>query len=426
MDDNVQKFRNWKAITESDYVTMFIKTWFSFIATLREMHPKDSLDEIIGKGDSVFINPYLDEFEPKILSYLKLESILSHILETYKLGRQYVLTNPKYYRFYQEDFFFLNKSFKYQKKQDLYELTIHNNRDCVLKIHVKYLQKDYCIENKPLIIECEVDFSDWIKRTYNKVEADHYLEDEGAFINAFAEDIKKRASKAFINAFMAVDVEKKYPKTNEFLKTLSVQNINNDIYQCFAPMQATVAVSNEELLYMQVPCQNFIYMVNNKKTVNEIAIYKWFIRFVYFLRNALFHEIIDPLDEFWQNLFKNAYLALKEILDANIEYFIVKDKIKGLLFNRVLQEFREKPEIYIPNLNEHNNNGEPEIMFEKYKIKEARILIEATVNYEYWYDNYTIRKTKTKLEAEYEMISSKLEEQKIKMELVDYVDTQIV
>ena len=32
-----------------------------------------------------------------------------------------------------------------------------------------------------------------------------------------------------------------------------------------------------------------------------------------------FTEIIDPLDEEWQVIFKNAYLVLKEIVDLNIE-----------------------------------------------------------------------------------------------------------
>lgn len=40
MSKNVQKYENWRAITESDYVTMFIKTWFAFVATLRELYPK--------------------------------------------------------------------------------------------------------------------------------------------------------------------------------------------------------------------------------------------------------------------------------------------------------------------------------------------------------------------------------------------------
>ena len=45
----------------------------------------------------------------------------------------------------------------------------------------------------------------------------------------------------------------------------------------------------------------------------------WFLDFVYRLRNALFHEIIDPLDEEWQIIFKSAYLVLKEIVDLNIQ-----------------------------------------------------------------------------------------------------------
>lgn len=37
------------------------------------------------------------------------------------------------------------------------------------------------------------------------------------------------------------------------------------------------------------------------------------------IKKCAFHEIIDPLDEEWQTIFKNAYLVLKEIVDLNIE-----------------------------------------------------------------------------------------------------------
>lgn len=30
-----RKYEQWKAITESDFVTLFIKTWFTFIALAR-------------------------------------------------------------------------------------------------------------------------------------------------------------------------------------------------------------------------------------------------------------------------------------------------------------------------------------------------------------------------------------------------------
>lgn len=44
----------------------------------------------------------------------------------------------------------------------------------------------------------------------------------------------------------------------------------------------------------------------------------WFISFVYRLRNALFHEIIDPLNDEWQVIFKNSYHVLKQVVDQNI------------------------------------------------------------------------------------------------------------
>ena len=68
MTNDLQKYESWRAITESDFVTMFIKTWFAFVATLREFNPVEDINKIIGKGDSIFINPYLDDFERKYYS----------------------------------------------------------------------------------------------------------------------------------------------------------------------------------------------------------------------------------------------------------------------------------------------------------------------------------------------------------------------
>ena len=47
---------------------------------------------------------------------------------------------------------------------------------------------------------------------------------------------------------------------------------------------------------------------------------EWFADYVYALRNALFHEIISPLDEGWQAIFKSSYLLLKQVSDICISY----------------------------------------------------------------------------------------------------------
>ena len=38
-----KKYEQWKAITESDFVTLFIKTWFTYIASLRELTDNERL-----------------------------------------------------------------------------------------------------------------------------------------------------------------------------------------------------------------------------------------------------------------------------------------------------------------------------------------------------------------------------------------------
>ena len=124
MSEDLQKYENWRAITESDYVTMFIKTWFAFVATLREFNPVEDINKIIGKGDSIFINPYLEDFEQKYYIYNVFESVKYNILKVYQLGRQYVLENEKYYRFFNEDFYSLNHSFVFKKEDEHYCCTV--------------------------------------------------------------------------------------------------------------------------------------------------------------------------------------------------------------------------------------------------------------------------------------------------------------
>ena len=50
MSDNEQKYKNWKAITESDYITMFIKTWFAFIIQKRILD--FSADYLVAKTEA--------------------------------------------------------------------------------------------------------------------------------------------------------------------------------------------------------------------------------------------------------------------------------------------------------------------------------------------------------------------------------------
>ena len=126
MSENVQKYENWRIITESDYVTMFIKTWFAFVATLRELYPKENLEDIIGKGDKVFLKPYLNDFQNRYYYYNKISCVKSNILKVYKLGRYFTLKNQKYNRFFSEDFYAVNKDYYWKQTTVDYEITFSN------------------------------------------------------------------------------------------------------------------------------------------------------------------------------------------------------------------------------------------------------------------------------------------------------------
>lgn len=61
-----RKYEQWKAITESDFVTLFIKTWFTFIAVLRELNPDVDVftEDGMPRGDKPFLNAYKDGIMP--------------------------------------------------------------------------------------------------------------------------------------------------------------------------------------------------------------------------------------------------------------------------------------------------------------------------------------------------------------------------
>lgn len=400
MADNVQKYENWRAITESDYVTMFIKTWFAFVATLRELYPKERLEEIIGKGDKVFLKPYLDDFQGKYYHYNKFSVIKDNILTVYKLGRKFTLENKKYNRFFAEDFYAVNEVFSWERATEDFVCSIKYSGATKISIHAKYLDPEFIIDRKPLIISDTVDIGD-ILSTENLSDAQRtaYLEDESAYINNIVSELIYRVSHAFISKISAGNYEAVFePKVLAHLNSVSLSI--NAAFETELSLMKDPAIKKEDVLYYQSPCVNFIYQIEDDKPVPEEDTYKWFLNFVYFMRNALFHEIIDPLDAFWQELFKHSYLALKEILDGNINYFVEKERIHWVIYNLAWNEIRSKPEIYIPNYDEMiDTNGDLIISISNYLVNETDISLKADVKMDYWYDKHMQKRMIAKLSA---------------------------
>ena len=82
MMENKYPYDNWKSITESDFVTLFIKTWFAFVSTLREMYPTE-IPYYQATGDSRYISPYKRDFSQNIAYRLNYTDIKYHLYLTY-------------------------------------------------------------------------------------------------------------------------------------------------------------------------------------------------------------------------------------------------------------------------------------------------------------------------------------------------------
>lgn len=388
MSENGLKYENWRAITESDYVTMFIKTWFAFVATLRELYPKENLEDIIGKGDGIFLNPYLNDFQNRYYYYNEINFVKDNILKVYKLGRKFTLENKKYNRFFSEDFYTVNKSYSWKQTTEDYELSLKYSHDTEISIHAKYLDKFLYCDNHPLIVSVKIDISDLISsKTLPTSLISKFIEDEAAFIEYIAQAVAERASLSFISQITNGNYNSKFKSKVLGYFNATTLAINAEITKALFLMRDS-NISKEEILFTQLPCANFIYKVEDGDTIPEIDTYKWFLKFVYFMRNALFHEIIDPLDAFWQEIFKHSYLALKEILDGNINHFLEVNNVKNLIFDFAKDEILNKKEIYLPNFNENYNNGELNIIITDYILDYNTITAKATITMEYWYDEH--------------------------------------
>ena len=110
------------------------------------------------------------------------------------------------------------------------------------------------------------------------------------------------------------------------------------------------------------------------------------------MRNALVHEIIDPLDSFWQDIFKHSYLALKEILDGNINYFIEKEKVIEKIRGQAWDEIGKFPSIYVPDYNEAYNDNDVVIEIADYSISDNNINAKANIFLDYWCDEHSVKR----------------------------------
>lgn len=349
-------YENWKAVTEADFVSLFIKTWFAYISTLRVMFP----EAYNRRGDKKYLDAYKKFY--RTAGYKKLvidENIMASIEKVYQEGRNVI--TKKYPEYYLWDFYNINEDFEFTYKQippDKSECLIvgfkmNRNRGTkwsfIVTGFIRLFGKHYGEEyNENLNFQLNI--SDILNRSAEYVAENAEISEQD-YLSWLLKEINYGVTHEIVESFKSRYPQMTYGKrVKTKIHDLEKQAISavwsvfalNAKDESFKTKEEMTLSRNSYEIVRQRPLNYFLYHRDvswqpvRDMTASEERWYKnlfeslkvdsvlWFLDFVYRLRNALFHEIIDPLDAEWQVIFKNAYLILKEIVDLNIS--TIKEK----------------------------------------------------------------------------------------------------
>lgn len=353
-------YKNWKIVTEADYVSLFIKTWFAYISTLRTMFP----EAYNRRGDKKYLDVYKKFY--RTTGHKKIiidENIMALLKKLYNEGRNIILQNyPEYYLW---DFYYINENFDFTHrnvppdKSECFIVGLKMNRNRgtkwnfiitgFVRLFGQYYGEKYdenlrfqlsvssILNNSSKYItenpkSSEQDYLSWLLKEINNGIAHEISESFNAMYQKVSygkrvitkiHDLERQVTSTIWGRIL-LNLKDESDKSKEEMELdrntyeiVRQRPLNYFLYHvdvAWCPIRSTTA--REEQWY------------NNLSKDIEINSILWFLDFVYRLRNALFHEIIDPLDKEWQALFKNAYLLLREFVDLNIRTIQEKQLIK--------------------------------------------------------------------------------------------------
>ena len=351
-------YDNWKAVTEADFVTLFIKTWFAFVSTLRELYPQ-ARTYYEATGDSPFVKAYKEEFADKFYFLCPLTPGVEQSLHnTYKAGLKII--SEKYPRFLVDDFYHVNLSYSNKIEEAFsstggYSGNLSLSIKCASKEYVKIVLR--CSDSKfltkageePVLIDKEVHYKGILDSFVEDLEKNPGTVDENELIAFFYDALFQIVIDDLISVISEKQsalpdkgfsqVKQVYAVIQSFCSR-AVDTMRNS---CMDP-----AVRAEHKLLSQAPTTDFLQSFGGMTSSDEKNAYLWFVGFVYRLRNALFHEIINPLDPSWQLVFKNAYLVLKQVVDANISRLKTVSQLLELAPLVYRDDFEKDPPPEIP------------------------------------------------------------------------------
>ena len=337
-----RKHEQWKAITESDFVTLFIKTWFTFIAVLRELNPdvKVFTQEGMPRGDKPFLNAYKEGIMPIVQKNINTDDFAQELLSMYPISMRKVMDVFPQYFF--QTFFQINREFSYEEKtidldkdrnvKERYQANLHIIDKHILKFYLG-ISGQFRTTKYNESIKKEIDLRPIVCSTVEKHRHQDLVINETQFMRDFYDAVMSEIT-GTLRHYIDITLPKQgFNQTvtgkikDACLRLETALRLRFEYnYKYPHEVDPLIAPNSYAIIY-QIPFNGFgrlerenIYKSYQEEYAQLIATkgVDWFANYVYALRNALFHEIISPLDEEWQAIFKSAYVLLKQVSDICI------------------------------------------------------------------------------------------------------------
>lgn len=396
-----KKYEQWKAITESDFVTLFIKTWFTFIAVLRELNPNIEVFTKDGmpRGDKPFLNAYKESIMPIVQKRIPTESIAHELFKMYPTSMRKVMDIFPQYFF--QTFFQINRTFCYTDESidkdkdgqvmERYQANLHivdkNKLKLYLGISGRFRTTTY---NES--VKREIDLRPIIRTTVENHRYKNLIINEIQFMHDFYDAVMVKISGILQHYLDETLPRKGFNHTvtgrirDACLRLNSALRLRFDYnYKYPHEVDSLVSPDSYAIIY-QIPFNRFGSIASENIYTSHIAEYSsliatkavnWFASYVYALRNALFHEIISPLDEEWQVIFKSAYLLLKQISDICISNISQIEEFPKTQENAVFKYAEEHHEKCFGYLATHVELLDfPKMMLSKWRVEKGQIVLK--------------------------------------------------
>ena len=395
-----RKYEQWKAITESDFVTLFIKTWFTFIAVLRELNPNVDVFTKDGmpRGDKPFLNAYKEGIMPIVQKNINTDNFAQELFAMYPISMRKVIDVFPQYFF--QTFFQINREFSYEEKttdlnkdgnlKERYQANLHIVDKHMLKFYLG-ISGQFRTTKYNESIKKEIDLRPIIRAVVEKHRYQNIIINETQFMHDFYDAVMREISEKLRNYIEVTLPKKGFNQTvtrkikDACLRLDTALRLRFEYNYRYPHEVDPLAASNSYAIIYQVPFNGFgrldrenLYATRRGEYAPLMATkaVEWFADYVYALRNALFHEIISPLDEEWQAIFKSAYLLLKQVSDICISCISKIEEFPRTQENVVFEYVKKHQAECFGSLTEYIELLDfPQMVLSNWKIENGKIIL---------------------------------------------------